>query len=169
MMIFAANKQKPVLKLKLGGSSQPDPETPAPRPISPERQKIIDEFEADRAAKLQGKIALQVQAHEEGKQEMKRKASAMIQTLVERFPRCFSSEAPRPLKIGIDQDIRAQMPNASATDLRNALKAYVITSPYLAASSEGADRVDLNGAPCGVVTAGQARWAQVKLQKRRPK
>src|SRR5215472_14778501 len=105
-----------------------------------------------------------------GKAELKRRAQAMLATLVERFPRCFTREQPKPLKIGIDQDIIAEMPGtvetlAAQTDLRLAMRLYTGSPAYLQALVEGATRVDLAGAPAGIVKATHAGFAKYRLRR----
>jgi sRNA-binding protein len=105
-----------------------------------------------------------------GKAELKRRAQAMLATLVERFPRCFTREQPKPLKIGIDRDIIAEMPGtvetlAAQTDLRLAMRLYTGSPAYLQALVEGATRVDLAGAPAGIVKAPHAGFAKYRLRR----
>ncbi len=91
--------------------------------------------------------------------------------LEERFPACFKPPGqPRlPLKVGIDQDIINLAPDLSETDVKQAIKSYVAASEYYLASTEGGVRVDLEGNAAGVVTQDQARWAQIKLGKYKPR
>jgi ProP effector len=106
-----------------------------------------------------------------GKAELKRRAQAMLATLVERFPRCFTPEQPKPLKIGIDQDIITEMLGSSKaslafeTDLRGAMRFYTGSPAYLQALVEGATRVDLAGGPAGIVKAPHAGFAKYRLRR----
>ena len=97
---------------------------------------------------------------------MKRRALEMQATLAEHFPRCFSLQQPKPLKIGIDQDILAAMPGVSETDVYGALKLYTGTRAYhRAMAAEGAVRIDLNGATSGAVKPPHAGFARFKLRR----
>jgi sRNA-binding protein len=88
-------------------------------------------------------------------------ASRGIALLAERFPAVFALEGwqpHKPLKIGIKADIAATgiMP---AEDIRPALRLYVQRLMYQRALAAGGSRYDLNGEPCGEVTAEQASIA----------
>ncbi|CAI1872266.1 ProP effector [Serratia fonticola] len=77
----------------------------------------------------------------------------VIAFLAERFPLCFSAEGEaRPLKIGIFQDLVERVQgeeNLSKTQLRSALRLYTSSWRYLYGVKVGAQRVDLDGNPCG--------------------
>ena len=132
------NAKKPVLKLRLGPRSS-EPQDPDPAPVSapkpapainPGRAAHLAELEevveAARAAKA-AEIAKTVEAHTVGKAEVKRRATALLGVLCDRYPKAFDIEHPRPLKVGIDRDIAAEMDDTSLafeTDLRNAMRLY---------------------------------------------
>jgi sRNA-binding protein len=89
------------------------------------------------------------------------RANRGIAVLAEHFPAVFALEgwqAHKPLKIGIKEDIAAAgiMP---AEDIRPALRLYVQRLMYQRALAAGGSRYDLNGEPCGEVTAEQAAGA----------
>ena len=132
-------KQRPVLKLKLGAAPKPAAQSkPAP------------------AAKPKSVSAEDVR---------KRRALAMQETLVQRFPAAFKPQGqPRlPLKIGIYDDIISLAPDLPEAEVKNAIRLYVNQRFYNRVIIEGAPRVDLNGEPAGLVTAEQAAWAKIKL------
>lgn len=87
--------------------------------------------------------------------------------LCEKFPSCFIAEGEaKPLKIGLFQDLAealAEDEKVSKTLLRQALRSYTMSWRYLHACRDGAVRVDLNGAPAGVVDAQQAEHAAQTL------
>jgi ProP effector len=131
--------------------------------MNPERAKHIAEIEQAK----NNRIAAQVAAYEKGREEMKRRALAMLETLAQHFPKCFNLEQPQPLKIGIAEDVLAAMPGVSQTDLNIALKAYTNTPAYYRAMMvQGAERIDLNGKPVGAVKAPHAGFAKHKLRRR---
>lgn len=159
------NRQEP----KLG------PPSPAPRtePAAPPRPLMNAERSAHIAEQKAAKTA-QVAAHEKGRQELTRRAETMLTLLVERWPRCFNLDQPRPLKIGIDRDIITAMPGtvemlAGEADLRLAMKIYTGCPAYLMAMVEGAQRVDLDGQPAGTVLQPHAGYAKFWLKKDRSK
>ena len=105
---------------------------------------------------------------EQGSQADKIKdTQQVIEYLAERFPQCFSVKGDaKPLKIGIFQDIAAQLSEEepiSKTSLRAALRKYTSSWRYLASVQEGTQRVDLAGADAGVIEAEHAEHAQTQL------
>jgi ProP effector len=104
----------------------------------------------------------------------KRRAAidAVLDLFVERFPRTFAiyEHRRRPLKIGIHADIAAQLDGAITPDeLSNALRFYTGNVGYLRSLIAGAARVDLDGAPAGVVSQNEAEHAKALLIARRAK
>jgi ProP effector len=101
----------------------------------------------------------------------KRRALAMQETLVRRFPAAFKPQGrPRlPLKIGIYDDIISLAPDLPQIEVKKAVMLYVNQRSYNRAVREGAARVDLNGEPAGLVTAEHAAWAKIKLGRRSAK
>src|SRR5262245_13476775 len=90
-------------------------------------------------------------------------AHTTIALLAEAWPNCFAVQfrGRKPLKIGIGKDIAAATAEAiTPNELEAALGLYTKQLGYLKALKEGAVRVDLNGAPAGTVTAGQAAMAR---------
>jgi hypothetical protein len=178
------NAKKPVLKLRLGPrSSEPqDPDhapvsTPKPPPkpapaMNPERAVHIAELEgvvkAARVAKA-AEIAKTVEVHKAGKAELKRRATALLGVLCNRYPKAFDIEHPRPLKVGIDWDIAVEMDDTSLTfetDLRNAMRLYTSSPVYLTAMmAEGAERIDLAGNTVGPVNQPHAGFAKFRLKR----
>ena len=108
------------------------------------------------------------QAAEQGSQSDKIKdTQQIIEFLSERFPQCFSVKGDaKPLKIGIFQDIAAQLTEEdpiSKTSLRAALRKYTSSWRYLACVTEGAQRVDLTGSEAGLIEGEHAEHAQTQL------
>ena len=93
----------------------------------------------------------------------------VIAYLAERFPLCFTSEGEaRPLKIGIFQDLveRVQAEeNLSKTQLRSALRLYTSSWRYLYGVKVGAQRVDLDGNPCGELEEQHVEHARKQLEE----
>jgi ProP effector len=91
---------------------------------------------------------------------------AAISLLAERFPKCFAVFEQRrlPLKIGIHKDILTRLDGAlTPSELIAALRAYVSNGTYRRRLLEGAERIDLDGNPSGVVTATQEVDARSKI------
>ncbi|WP_224552966.1 RNA chaperone ProQ [Pectobacterium versatile] len=93
----------------------------------------------------------------------------VIAFLAERFPLCFTTEGEtRPLKIGIFQDLVERMPesdNVSKTQLRSALRLYTSSWRYLYGVKLGAQRVDLDGNPCGELEQQHVDHARKQLEE----
>jgi sRNA-binding protein len=66
----------------------------------------------------------------------------------------------RPLKIGIDRDVRDLLPEVDPVIIGRAMRVYCGDRRYLAAMIAGAPRVDLDGVVCGAVTAEEAVGAR---------
>jgi ProP effector len=93
----------------------------------------------------------------------------VIAFLAERFPLCFTAEGEaRPLKIGIFQDLVERVQgeeNLSKTQLRSALRLYTSSWRYLYGAKVGAERVDLDGNPCGVLEEQHIEHARKQLEE----
>lgn len=89
--------------------------------------------------------------------------------MAERFPLCFTAEGEaRPLKIGIFQDLVERVQgeeNLSKTQLRSALRLYTSSWRYLYGVKVGAERVDLDGNPCGVLEEQHVEHARKQLEE----
>lgn len=91
----------------------------------------------------------------------------VIAFLTERFPLCFSTDGEaRPLKVGIFQDLveRIQTEESiSKTQLRSALRLYTSSWRYLYGIKLGAQRIDLDGNPCGELDEQHVEHARKQL------
>jgi sRNA-binding protein len=98
------------------------------------------------------------------------KTLTMVDRLRVKFPRTFTSDDPRPLAIGITYSIFAALNVPEYSDkgrtVKSALEYWTRTDNYLRACVCGAIRVDLSGAPAGVVSDAEAKYAAMELQKR---
>jgi len=76
-----------------------------------------------------------------------------LAVLAERFPQAFVLKGPRrPLKVGIDRDLGVAAADLSRNVIMRALRYYVSSSSYQLALAQSRERVDLTGAPAGVVS-----------------
>ncbi|BAE74590.1 ProP effector [Sodalis glossinidius str. 'morsitans'] len=93
----------------------------------------------------------------------------VIAFLAELFPLCFTAEGEaRPLKIGIFQDLVERVQgeeNISKTQLRSALRLYTSSWRYLYGIKLGAQRVDLDGHPCGELEGQHVEHARKQLEE----
>ena len=88
---------------------------------------------------------------------------AAVQLLMDAYPNVFSRDNPKPLKIGIQEDLVAD-DKVSRTKIKRALASYVRSPQYLRSFAEDADRIGLDGEPAGKVTAEEADHARAKLK-----
>ena len=99
---------------------------------------------------------------------MSKAKQALIVTLTERFPKAFPADhqAIRPLKIGIDQDIRTACPDLDEKVLRHVLGSHTRRLSYLKALARGGERIDLDGNPVEAITAEACAQAKERLNTR---
>lgn len=93
-------------------------------------------------------------------------AKEAIAYLVEKFPACFSLSEPRPLKLGLFQELALAIEadqKVSKTLLRQALRLYTKSWRYLSACQAEAARIGLQGEEAGIVTAQEAEHAAQSL------
>ncbi|VEW03713.1 ProQ/FINO family protein [Escherichia coli] len=96
-----------------------------------------------------------------------RKNRRRVNRLTELWPDLFSREAPKPLKVGIFDDLMQDLavrglafgPGA----LRATLASYAQSPRYYRALMAGGARYDLKGQPCGEVTPQERQEAETRL------
>ena len=77
------------------------------------------------------------------------------------YPACFNWKQPRPLKIGIREDLLAAGHDPKL--IHRALLKYCAVRRYLKAMQTGTPRIDLQGQPVGTVTEAEEAVAKAKL------
>lgn len=99
--------------------------------------------------------------------------NAILAYLYETFPLCFIAEGEtKPLKIGLFQDLAERLADdskVSKTQLRVALRRYTSSWRYLKSVKAGAQRVDLDGEPCGELEQEHIDHAQAMLKESQDK
>ena len=90
--------------------------------------------------------------------------ATVLPALIEAYPACFDWEQPRPLKIGIHQDLVAAGHDRIA--VRRALGRYCQADRYRKALQTGAPRIDWQGQPAGAVTEREAAYARSRVEPR---
>ena len=96
-----------------------------------------------------------------------RKNRRRVNRLIELWPELFSQESPKPLKVGIFDDLMQDLavrglafgPGA----LRATLASYAQSPRYYRALIAGGARYDLKGQPCGEVTPQEQQEAETRL------
>ena len=98
-----------------------------------------------------------------------RQGEAALPSLMLLWPEIFSLDAPRPLKIGIKEDILACAAKyelkLSKSQITAALMVYINRAEYRSAVAQGGQRVDLHGLPTGEVDEKAVVHATRKLEK----
>lgn len=89
---------------------------------------------------------------------------ALLKQWYVRYPQAFLTGHTSPLKVGIHQDLARQEPWSNRL-IRRALAHYVNLPRYVKALREGAERIDLDGNPAGVVDATAAQTATEKRRR----
>ncbi|MEF9675915.1 ProQ/FINO family protein [Pectobacterium aroidearum] len=98
-----------------------------------------------------------------------RKNRKKLERLVLLWPDAFNLENPRPLAIGIDKALAADIERrqlSGAGSLRFSLGLYVHRSAYVKALAAGGQRYDLHGKPQGDVTAEQQERARAQRKQK---
>ncbi len=102
---------------------------------------------------------------------MPQDANLIIDRLCQIFPALFNRQTPKPLKIGVGQELLAlagvhpALMDLNRMDLRRALKVYTRAFRYRQALAAGGPRYDLDGQPAGEVTPEQQANAQAPRKK----
>lgn len=93
--------------------------------------------------------------------------------LAKKFPNCFFMEGEaKPLKINIFKDLVEALKDdntMSKTQLRQVLRLYTTNWRYLHGCREGAERIDLNGNPCGCLELEHVIFARDQLSEAKAK
>ena len=89
----------------------------------------------------------------------------LLDRLCQAFPACFNRSAPKPLKIGLGEELLAlagvhpALADLTRTRIRRAIQFYTGSPAYRKALQQGGPRYDLAGQPAGEVTPEQQRDA----------
>ena len=95
----------------------------------------------------------------------------ILDRLYAAFPACFSRTAPKPLKIGLGEELLAlagvhpALADLTRTQLRRGLKVYTGSPAYRKALAKGGPRYGLDGQPAGEVTPDQQAFARTPRPK----
>lgn len=118
------------------------------------------------AAESATPVANEVAAAERKKAKSRAANRAAVQLLCETYPQTFAIAEPKPLKIGIQEELIADG-KLSQNKIKRGLASYVRAYAYLRSQTDGAARVNLAGEADGAVTADEAAHAASKLPAQR--
>ncbi|MBW8309221.1 MAG: ProQ/FinO family protein [Candidatus Paracaedibacteraceae bacterium] len=102
------------------------------------------------------------------KKERDKNRQAAFEWLLRTYPQCFSEKNPKPLKLKIEKDIFAELPENlpfSRLHLREALGVYTHWSKYRAVLAQSTHRYDLWGNAVEELLASHKTHAQQQFQK----
>ncbi|AMO56252.1 hypothetical protein GZ77_05450 [Endozoicomonas montiporae] len=88
--------------------------------------------------------------------------SEALRMVRERWPEAFRVSSPRPLKVGIHNEMK-QTGEFPLPVIKSALKLFTSQERYLMSIKPGRSRVDLNGKPAGKVKLKEAVNAEITL------
>lgn len=98
-----------------------------------------------------------------------RQGEAALPLLIQLWPSVFSLTAPKPLKIGIKEDVIAYAAERglelSKAQITAALMVYTNRTEYRSAVLHGGHRIDLHGLPAGEVDEKAVEHANRRLEK----
>jgi ProP effector len=102
---------------------------------------------------------------------MPQDVNPIIDRLCATFPNVFNRQTPKPLKIGLGEELLAlagvhpALADLTRTRIRRALKVYTGASAYRKVLAKGGPRYDLDGQPAGEVTPEQQTFARTPRPK----
>ncbi|MDC9719902.1 MAG: ProQ/FINO family protein [Gammaproteobacteria bacterium] len=114
------------------------------------------------ASEITAATTPELSAAERKKAKSRAANRAAVELLCETYPQTFAFAKPRPLKIGIQEELVADG-KLSQTKIKRGLASYVRAFGYLKSQTDGAPRINLLGEPDGTVTAEEAAHAATKL------
>ena len=106
--------------------------------------------------------ATELSAAERKKAKSRAANRAAVELLCATYPQTFSFAQPRPLKIGIQEDLVTDG-KLSQTKIKRGLASYVRAFGYLKSQTDAAPRINLLGEPEGAVKPDEAAHALTKL------
>jgi ProP effector len=134
------------------------PKEKAPKPVKEPKPKQVPPKPLSREERIAKKRAKKLQQGQEA-----------IASLITHWPQLFSLDHPKPLKIGIAEDILKDIKlrelDLTRSKVSSALMFYTQTLAYQEAVLSGGSRFDLNGQPCDEITPEQQTHASKQLEK----
>lgn len=94
--------------------------------------------------------------------------SEALRMIRERWPEAFRVSSPRPLKVGIHNEMK-QTGEFPLAVIKSALKLFTSQERYLMSIKVGRNRIDLQGKPTGKVKLKEAVNAEITLFMRHEK
>ena len=99
----------------------------------------------------------------------KEEYTELLNVVIAKFPNCFSVEEPKPLKLGIRQELQSKLREAGyivgSNKIHGFMRNYCTKRAYILSHKEGAPRIDLYGNIVGEVSKDQAESIKKLLPK----
>lgn len=133
-----------------------------PTPVTETSEAAAVTEEASIVTEATSPAVPQITAAERKKLKSRAANRAAVELLCETYPQTFAFAKPRPLKIGIQEELIADG-KLSQTKIKRGLASYVRAFGYLKSQTDGAPRVNLLGEDDGAVTTDEAAHAATKL------
>ncbi|EBM2190239.1 proQ/FINO family protein [Salmonella enterica] len=132
---------------------------------APQKPNCVAEIETQQAKQQPA----QERVRPEGMNRRQWKNVKNMRRVLAFWPELFNLDNPKPLKVGVlddlMQDISARNLTIGAGVLKAAIASYTRRIRYQKALAAGGARYDLNGQPCGEVTPEQQQEAADALKK----
>jgi hypothetical protein len=157
--ICASDKQRAALAARLASPVAKTATAPPPEPTGSKMDPVAKKKKPEKPKSELNEFEIAGRARRAARQNRMHRMAIVRERLIALFPKCFKppGEKMLPLKIGIDKDIFAALPEFSHKDVSLTLSYYVGNRDYYRELVEGAMRVDLNGIPTTAVTSSEAR------------
>lgn len=142
--------QEQLQPLKDALPSQPQ----ASKKQEPSKKKKAEETDKEKGIRAKQHTAALKKAQQEANRQRFQKMQKALQWLQETYPDCFNIQAPKPLKIRIEKDIFAVLPEDlpfPRLAIRWALSYYAKSSKYRETLSTATYRYDLQGNVAGEI------------------
>lgn len=162
--IFTDNQNQDIMTSTSGLPTTQASLTPVPAEISETTSSIVPEPVTEPITPEA--ISPENSAAERKKAKSRAANRAAVELICETYPQTFCFAKPRPLKIGIQEDLVADG-KLSQTKIKRGLASYVRAFGYLKSQTDAAPRINLLGEAEGAVTADEAAHALTKLPARR--
>jgi ProP effector len=130
-------------------------------PVKAAAEREAQAKAAAAAARKAANLAADAQAHAEAVARKAARAQAIAAAICERWPDLFDRTAPKPLAIGIDRTIAAEL-GLKRNDMGGVLQWWATRIAYHRAMAAGTVRYNLDGSEAGPISDDDRARAQAR-------
>jgi hypothetical protein len=130
-------------------------------PVKAAAEREAQAKAAAEAARKAANLAAEAQAHAEAVARKAARAQAIAAAICERWPDLFDRTAPKPLAIGIDRAIAAEL-GLKRNDMGGAMRWWATRIAYYRAVAAGTVRYNLDGSEAGPISDDDRARAQAR-------